>query len=106
MDRQAIVQCSPAVLRSGLGPLFDHGLTVMGSLDGFGGAWPSGVLMIAGEVLPVDCDIGRGPRQIVKIDFVEERYGQQSVTRVSAITLTGFTEIDLRLTRAAAARRR
>jgi len=93
--RRAIIEVSTDLLRDGLGPLFDAGITVQGSLET---PWEYDhvvLLVIAGDILPPECDAGIAqPTKVVTIMLTAESYGRQRIIRVSDVRLTGKTAAD------------
>lgn len=83
-NRRACLILEPELLRDGLGPLFDHGLTVVRSI--YSRLFVA--LEIAGDQLPFECGEG-GPLRVVTVHITQEDYGRQRMARVSAISLSG-----------------
>jgi hypothetical protein len=95
MRRRAVIICTGELLREGLGPLFDAGLTVARSFESDAAGDGVVVLGIEGEPLPSACADEGVCAPEVTIEFTTEAYGRQRVTRVSAIKLTGRTLLDI-----------
>lgn len=88
MSKTALIRVTCEVLPQVLGPLSDHGLSVIGSAHGvFCGEV---ALLIEGHPLPQECEL---PGQEVSLQFTKETYGSQSIVRVSEIRLIQKTAL-------------
>lgn len=81
--RKAILEVTGEMLRTGLMPIFDHGLTVVDSLAG-DPIRQTVRLVIAGDTLPAECE---GELKTVSITIHMEAYGQQRLVKVSDIAI-------------------
>lgn len=94
--KHAVILCTCDLLGGGLGPLLDAGVSVFGSFDS-SHQDRTVILGIEGDALPDECDDGvAGPLRLVSVEFTQEAYGLQRITRVSAIKIVeGRTILDL-----------
>lgn len=90
--RRAILEVIPELL-SIIGPVFDHGLEAVYSVQSAEGTI---ALVIQGEALPPECEVrGASALQVVQVELTQEAYGSQRMIRVSAIRPTGQTGLDV-----------
>lgn len=92
--RRAILECTPEFLRDGgFGPIADHGLEALYSLESAPGMI---ALVVEGAALPEACEARAGSAlQVVTVTFSQEVYGRQRLTKVVSIEPNGRTGLDL-----------